>query len=627
MSSRGQSNLLDPNLISGLKNYLTTKLESDSTIGRFTDHYGFPIWDKAILIDSITADGKKFVVLPCSKPESIYVEAIVTIAIDANNQMEMGGLVTRIRESQLVASVITCESVSHARIISKFDYEIFRRIDNFHYVVSEISCNDESVDERTDCRTYWMSIACSLLGVSQAIGSSDGAWIWYWTHAREMNYFSFAEKFCEDLNKYDWYLPENPIPGGGAGGGSNGLPYISDIEKQYATQYHNTQMQYNPNYLFMMNNYQNCGQHFGGGAKSIVLDLFRKIIQDNHPTNSNQLSENAMIAILNSGLSNDVSSYSSNLKNCIESGIELLAQNGVLVSFNAALKTAADNASDFQKDLKNLCLFSEVSNSDKAYLDAKENAKADLMTCLNDCPYSNNQDNIAIINAFIAYAKTFAISNYKSIDLCSIKNTGSVVQNSDYLIRYLNAGAPAIGTTQWAEVLDFALEQASFGGPNAKEILWAITHPQEALSVQFFILTARERQTALYGHDANVKWLGKGDAFLHTYWNALNTVAIGETLAKEVGDNHEDSLIPELHLEWEMDFFNNAVGRAIGVAHPYPEGDIITLEAFVLSAMSNGECRYLKPVDHEISKAYDGGQTPGYLNGILPFTIMIPTNE
>ena len=55
----------------------------------------------------------------------------------------------------------------------------------------------------------------------------------------------------------------------------------------------------------------------------------------------------------------------------------------------------------------------------------------------------------------------------------------------------------------------------------------------------------------------------EGDAFKHCYFQAELTLFLGETIAKFIGDKHEDK--PDNPpKEKEMDLHNNAVGREIG---------------------------------------------------------------
>lgn len=53
---------------------------------------------------------------------------------------------------------------------------------------------------------------------------------------------------------------------------------------------------------------------------------------------------------------------------------------------------------------------------------------------------------------------------------------------------------------------------------------------------------------------------GKGDAFRHSYWNALMCKSIGCSNAKIVADNHE-RYNPGPQKEHDMDYYNNQKGR------------------------------------------------------------------
>ena len=61
----------------------------------------------------------------------------------------------------------------------------------------------------------------------------------------------------------------------------------------------------------------------------------------------------------------------------------------------------------------------------------------------------------------------------------------------------------------------------------------------------------------------------EGDAFKHCYSQAELTLFLGETIAKLIGDKHEDN--PDNPLkEKEMDLHNNIVGREIGKSVKQP---------------------------------------------------------
>lgn len=86
----------------------------------------------------------------------------------------------------------------------------------------------------------------------------------------------------------------------------------------------------------------------------------------------------------------------------------------------------------------------------------------------------------------------------------------------------------------------------------------------------------------------------KGDTFKHTFWNALSTVYIGETLTAQLTTAHEninyDPNYPNHFKETQMDLFNNSKGRQIA----YGSGRLYQL---VQNALDNGELRYLSNLE------------------------------
>jgi hypothetical protein len=218
---------------------------------------------------------------------------------------------------------------------------------------------------------------------------------------------------------------------------------------------------------------------------------------------------------------------------------------------------------------------------------------------------------------------------------------------------FTTLGSPVIGTNTWVASMSnvfLGIFQQNPVGQwqklKAAEKQFAKDYPFAFLEIVKNTSNARARQLALYGsNNPNVTWLGMGDAFLHTYWQGLNASVLGHDLAKQFGDAHESEHPQVLHLETEMDFWNNWQGYAIGVANPcsysflgnpvVPEAQI---EAAVLMAIQNGQCRYLSPVDHALSPAYNEKETPinpKKMNGILITTIhevpestlLKPTNQ
>jgi hypothetical protein len=102
--------------------------------------------------------------------------------------------------------------------------------------------------------------------------------------------------------------------------------------------------------------------------------------------------------------------------------------------------------------------------------------------------------------------------------------------------------------------------------------------------------------------DGNVG--GRIDAFRHTYWNALMASSVGVTHAKAWGDAHENGYPSNRattanRILSDMDFHNNAQGRAIGAAG----GDA---KAKVRAALETGS---LRAVRYDLDEA-DGVLVP-----------------
>lgn len=89
---------------------------------------------------------------------------------------------------------------------------------------------------------------------------------------------------------------------------------------------------------------------------------------------------------------------------------------------------------------------------------------------------------------------------------------------------------------------------------------------------------------------------GKGDAFRHAYFNAMNANILGVTLAESLSTAHEDK--PSLYFydfkEKEMDLFNNKVGRE---RKNWFQDGFNSLEDSILEAMESGLLIYLSKLD------------------------------
>ncbi|MGA6118702.1 DUF6973 domain-containing protein [Sphingobacterium anhuiense] len=117
---------------------------------------------------------------------------------------------------------------------------------------------------------------------------------------------------------------------------------------------------------------------------------------------------------------------------------------------------------------------------------------------------------------------------------------------------------------------------------------------------------AKTKAEALF--PANSLYLGKGDAFRHAYFSAMNAIDLGNAQAKLLGDAHE--AVPQQALDKQMDLFNNQVGRDYD-PRTYKNGNI---DNYITEMMNTGKLRYLTPL------GANGDIIPG-------ITKLTPTNK
>lgn len=112
-------------------------------------------------------------------------------------------------------------------------------------------------------------------------------------------------------------------------------------------------------------------------------------------------------------------------------------------------------------------------------------------------------------------------------------------------------------STHVAQVLVAA---QAFLGENEWEVF--LSDPAKGILVLIDGFVAKQAAEERYPDSL---YSGIGDAFRHGFWQALSARHTGEEYAHRFGDAHEaDS--PNSPLDAEMDFFNNEVGRGIGVS-------------------------------------------------------------
>jgi hypothetical protein len=165
-----------------------------------------------------------------------------------------------------------------------------------------------------------------------------------------------------------------------------------------------------------------------------------------------------------------------------------------------------------------------------------------------------------------------------------------------------------------------------------------ISFPIQAYVIRQNMFKAFTMSDAIMGESGGLN--DKKDAFRHAYFQAINTRDVpmrppfsGATIVAFFAKAHESEVALALSLEKQMDMFNND----IGISHCVTCFPLITTDNDIADGifykLLNGDLRYLKPLDFNTRRTYDGNgdgvQDCGTCtNGIIPgVTIMIPTNQ
>lgn len=146
------------------------------------------------------------------------------------------------------------------------------------------------------------------------------------------------------------------------------------------------------------------------------------------------------------------------------------------------------------------------------------------------------------------------------------------------------------------EILEFELDYKNRMSEEEIGIFNSMTREQQLK----YLWNANKAENMARNLFPNSIFNGKGDAFRHAYFSALNSESLGVELAKKLGDAHENIFSPVL-LEREMDLRNNQIGRDLfilfqqqGLAgHFYREGILIKLNQMI----DNGDLWHLRPLD------------------------------
>jgi hypothetical protein len=187
-------------------------------------------------------------------------------------------------------------------------------------------------------------------------------------------------------------------------------------------------------------------------------------------------------------------------------------------------------------------------------------------------------ERIALISGCDPYDtdyETCVIEYYvnRKTDLENILSCLEECEINFFLERTINCNYPnGLASCVATNVQDFIESNGGFNigvddeGLTAAELALIIQYPSCALKInnnknQAIQMTFAKFPTGTHHNDC-------ADAFRHAFFNALNTIDCGESIAKEFGDAHE-SEVPQSQInEKIMDLHNNSIGRSIAVSNP-----------------------------------------------------------
>lgn len=87
--------------------------------------------------------------------------------------------------------------------------------------------------------------------------------------------------------------------------------------------------------------------------------------------------------------------------------------------------------------------------------------------------------------------------------------------------------------------------------------------------------------------DSSVTYLGNGDAYRHSFWQAILANAYGSSYAKQWGDAHESE--SPSGVDKTMDLRNNSIGRSVGTSMSGNQYIEARLSSALLNKIANGD--------------------------------------
>ena len=148
---------------------------------------------------------------------------------------------------------------------------------------------------------------------------------------------------------------------------------------------------------------------------------------------------------------------------------------------------------------------------------------------------------------------------------------------------------------------------------NAAEVNVFNSNPIYGLSVLVQAAAANDKESQLFGSNT---WATNGDAFRHSYWNALGAYYTTQSYMASFANAHETGSpdYDPTSLDYAMDVFNNARGRYY-----------VANMSVLISPPSGVSISYL--ISLEIASRVQNGYMRRFYAGSIPYSYLIPTNS
>lgn len=163
---------------------------------------------------------------------------------------------------------------------------------------------------------------------------------------------------------------------------------------------------------------------------------------------------------------------------------------------------------------------------------------------------------------------------------------------------FIDNSTNGVSYITWTEFNNFIMTEQDYRDEmsiSEKQIFDNLTYAQQ----MNYLMSAYQALTAsqnIYGTKNCTLLNGKGDAFRHTYWNALCRRRLGLNITNQLTTAHEDKPLAYLYQnkEKEMDLFNNSIGMNL----LYNQwATIYTIQEDINTKLNAGNLRYISNLD------------------------------